>query len=173
MRRALQTVAGLGCVLAVACALAPAALAAPDPATVDCTTHNHLTKQYTAAELRHALATLSADVKEYTSCPDILQRALDARLGNLHASGGGGGGSSFLPTPVLVVLILLILAGAGFGGLALRRRAEAGGETAPGSGTAGEQPTAETQIARGGEQPTEVIEPPDGEHEPPGGERRP
>lgn len=97
MRRLLQMAAALGCLIALAGALAPAALAAPDPATVDCTTHNHLTRQYSAAELRHALATLSADVKEYTSCPDILQRALDARLGNVHASGGGGGEARSCP----------------------------------------------------------------------------
>ncbi len=124
MRRALNTALVLGCVLLSAAAAASPVEAAPDPATVDCVTHLRLTRQYSATELRHALATLSADVKEYTSCPDVLQRALDARLSGLHVSGGSSSssGGSFLPAPVLALLIVLLLIGAIFGALHLRRR---------------------------------------------------
>lgn len=106
-----------------AAAAAPVAVAAPSPVIVDCTSHNRLTQTYTVGQLRNALATMSADVKEYTACPDLIQRALDAQLGGLHASGGGSGsGGSFLPTPVIIILILLILGGATFAVLAMRRR---------------------------------------------------
>jgi hypothetical protein len=123
LRVALFTVLVLGAVSA-----APA-MAANDPAVVDCTTHNALTKHYTVAQLQHALATMSAEVKEYTSCGDVIQRALDSELGGLHVAGGGGsGGGSFLPVPVIIVLVVLLLAGVGSGAVLLRRRA------APGAG---------------------------------------
>ena len=133
-----------GILLAIAAAallagsLAPAALARADPAVLDCTSHNRLTRHYSAQELRHALATMPADIKEYTSCSDVLQRALDLQLGHLHARGStsSGGGGSFLPTPLLILLVVLVLVAATFGALALRRRgsprAEAGAPGEPG-----------------------------------------
>ncbi len=123
MRRALNTALAFVCVLLIGAAAANPVLAAPDPATVDCVAHLRLTRPYSATELRHALATLSADVKEYTSCPDVLQRALDARLSGLHVNGArGSSGGSFLPAPVLALLIVLLLAVAVFLALHLRRR---------------------------------------------------
>lgn len=123
MRRVHHIALSSVCALLLGAAMAGSALAAPDPATVDCTTHNRLTRQYSAPELQHALATLSAEVKEYTSCPDVLQRALDARLSGIHLNGGSGSsGGAFFPAPVLVMLIGLLLVGAAFGALHLRRR---------------------------------------------------
>jgi hypothetical protein len=114
---------------------APPALASPAPAVVDCTTHNGLTKHYTVAQLQQALGTMSAEVKEYTSCGDVIQHALDSELGGLHVNGSGGsGGGSFLPVPVIIVLVVLLLGGAGYGAVVLRRR----GENGPQDG--GEQP---------------------------------
>jgi hypothetical protein len=123
MRRLRPIVLVLLCAVLAGALNAPVAAAAANPVVVDCTAHNQLTHTYTVAQLRNALATMSADVKEYTACPDIIQRALNAQLGGLHASGGGSsGGGSFLPTPVIVLLVVLILGGATFAALALRRR---------------------------------------------------
>ncbi len=112
------------CGLLLGAVLTAPALGATAPAVLDCTVHNGLTKHYTVAELRTALATMPAEIKEYTSCSDILQRALDDELAGLHVSGGGasGGGGSFLPLPVIIVLIVILLGGAGYGALQLRRR---------------------------------------------------
>ncbi len=77
------------------------------------------------AELRHALATMPADVKEYSDCYDVINRALLAEIGGLHGNAGNSSsGGSFLPTPVIVVLVILLLAAATLGALALRRRRE-------------------------------------------------
>src|SRR5947209_1469516 len=102
------------------------ASAAQTQVVTDCNTHGQLTRHYSVAQLRNALATLPADVKEYTDCYDVIQRALLAQLGGpSHGGGpgsGGGSGGSFLPTPLIVLLVLLALAGAGFGMAAARRR---------------------------------------------------
>lgn len=108
---------GLGCWLA-----GTGAAAGLSPPVADCNAHGQLTHSYSAAELRGALATMPADVNEYTNCHDVIQRALLAKLGKLGGSGGSGGGGSFLPTWLLVVLVLLVLAGAGLGAVALRNR---------------------------------------------------
>jgi hypothetical protein len=107
--------------------VAPTALAASagNAVVVDCTSHNRLTQRYSAAQLRDALLNMSVDVKEYTACPDIIQRALDTQQGNLSASSGGNpnsGGGAFLPAWLIVVLVILLVGGASFGALALRRR---------------------------------------------------
>ena len=115
------------CVVAALIALAPGAahatgLSAP---VADCNTHARLTQHYSVQQLRSALATMPADIKEYTNCPDVLQRALLAQLGGLHSGGSGGsgqGGGSFLPTSLVVVLALLLVAGAGFAVYAWRQR---------------------------------------------------
>ncbi len=90
----------------------------------DCNTHAQLTQQYSVQQLRSALATMPADIREYTNCQDVLQRALLAKLGGLHGGGGGSGqqGGSFLPTSLIVVLALLLVAGAGFAVYAWRQR---------------------------------------------------
>lgn len=90
----------------------------------DCNAHDALTKSYTVAELRNALATMPATMKEYTDCPDVISRALNSALANGGKSNGSGSGSggSFLPTPVIVILVLLVLAAATFGAIAIRRR---------------------------------------------------
>jgi type IV secretory pathway VirB2 component (pilin) len=96
----------------------------------DCSSTGNLSHHYSAAVLRRALATMPADVKEYTDCYDVINRALAADIGGLKGSGTGSSGGSFLPTPVIVVLIVLLLAAATFGAIALRRRRNQG----PGDG---------------------------------------
>ena len=89
----------------------------------DCKAHSRLTQPYTSADLRNALGTMSADVREYTNCYDVIQRALLAQIGN-HQSGGGSGagsGGSFLSTPVIVLLVILGLGAATLGAIAIRR----------------------------------------------------
>jgi hypothetical protein len=104
------------------------AIAASGVATAviaDCNAHGRLTRTYSSAELQAALASMPADVKEYTNCYDVIQRALLGRLGRSHAAppvSSGGSGGAFLPTPVIVGLVVLALAGGGFGVMAIRRR---------------------------------------------------
>ena len=94
------------------------------PAVADCNAHARLTSHYTAVQLRSALNAMPADIKEYTNCYDVIQRALLAQIGSIGGNGGdsGGGGSSFLPTPLLIVLIVLLVAAIGFAIVALRQR---------------------------------------------------
>jgi hypothetical protein len=131
MRRALTLIglAGAVAVSAIA-ALAAPALAAQSPPVSDCNAHGRLTKRYTAKQLQTALSTMPADIKEYTNCYDVIQRALVADVGGQHVNGSkdaASSGGSFLPTPVIVVIVVLALAAATFGGLALRRRSNDGG----------------------------------------------
>ena len=128
--------------LAAACALLvvgygprPARAATPsNPVIADCSAHpGGLTGHYSVAQLRTALEVMPAETKEYTSCPDVVNRALLAALG---AGGGtatttGGGSSSFLPTPVIIVLVVLVLAAVTFGAIAIRRQREGTSSGAP------------------------------------------
>lgn len=93
-------------------------------ALADCNAHNQLTHHYTAAQLKAALSAMPADVKEYTDCYDVIERALLTQLGQYHpaAAASSGSGGSFLSAPVIVVLAVLVLSAAAFGGAAMRRR---------------------------------------------------
>ncbi|MHB8658993.1 MAG: hypothetical protein ACYC91_13745 [Solirubrobacteraceae bacterium] len=125
MRRRAFPLAILLCGLALA-APASSALAAGSPVVADCNAHGQLTRHYSSAQLKSALGTLPADIKEYTNCYDVIQRQLLAQLGRSGSGAGGssGSGGSFLPAPVLVLLILVVLGGAGYAALAARRRAQ-------------------------------------------------
>jgi hypothetical protein len=125
---------GVVSVLGVGVVAVTAAAAASNPVITDCVDHGRLTQSYTAAQLKFALNTMSAETKQYTDCVDVINNALPAAIA-LGKSGGGGGGSggSFLPTPVIVIIVLLALAGATFGALAVRRRREQGADPADGS----------------------------------------
>jgi hypothetical protein len=125
MRKAASLLAVALPLVALAGAPAAASAAGLSAPVVDCNTHARLTHRYTVAQLRNALATMPADIKEYSDCGDVIQRQLLAQLGGLHGNGGSGtgsGGGSFLPTPVIVVLALVLLGGAGFAAYAWRRR---------------------------------------------------
>jgi hypothetical protein len=104
----------------------PPTATAASPVVADCNTHGTVTGNYSIGELQAALTTLPADVKEYSSCYDAIQRALLAKIAALrsHKTTGAStsSGGSFLPTPLIIVLAVLIAAGAGFGVSALRRR---------------------------------------------------
>ena len=123
MTRRSSTVVAALAVLAIAVLGAAPASARLSKAVADCNTHTRLTETYSAAQLRTALNTMPADVKEYTDCYDVIQRALLADIGGIKADGGdsGGGGSSFLPTPLLIVLGVLVVAAGVFAVIARRR----------------------------------------------------
>ena len=119
-------------VLAVVLAGCPVASASAGQVITDCNSHGQLTRSYSTGELRSALASLPADVKEYTNCYDVIQRALLAQVGSAgHRGSGsgsassGGSGGSFLSTPVIAVLVLLALLGGGLSVAAARRRRRA------------------------------------------------
>jgi hypothetical protein len=112
----------------------PAATAASNPVITDCVDHGRLTQSYTAAQLKFALSTMSAETKQYTDCVDVINNALPVAIARGKNGGGGGGsGGSFLPTPVIVIIVVLALAGATFGALAVRRRRQEGADWAEGS----------------------------------------
>jgi hypothetical protein len=131
---------------------------------MDCLQHPAgLTGHYTSAQLNHALRVMPAETKEYTDCPDVINRARLAALGKLPGGGSGSSGS-FLPTPVLIILIVLVLLAVTLGAIAVRRRAAT-------SGPAGSEPPggrgdgARPEGPEGPEGPTQVQGP---EDSPPG-----
>jgi hypothetical protein len=112
----------LGCLLLAA---GPSAAAGSADVIADCNSHARLTRSYTDAQLRNALRTLPADVKEYTDCSDVIQHALLSQVSGSHTGGpggSGGSGGSFLPSWLVVVLVLLALSGLTLGAVAVRRR---------------------------------------------------
>lgn len=136
MRRWLSSIAVCLAVAVLAPAVSgvPVAAAAGDPIINDCETNGQLTRVYTLAELRHALNTMPASIKEYTNCYDVISRAIiqARRSGTGKGGATGGSGGSFLPTPVIVILAVLIVAALSFGALALRRRRSGGGTSSSG-----------------------------------------
>jgi hypothetical protein len=81
-----------------------------------------ITGRFTVAQLRHALHQLPASVNEYSSCSDVINRAI-LQDQSLRSGGAGvGAGGSFLPLAVIAVLAALVAAAAALGGLALRSR---------------------------------------------------
>jgi hypothetical protein len=121
---------------ALACATAAMAMwAAPGYAkqtdvVTDCNAHGQLTHTYTLGQLRGALATMPPSIREYTNCFDVIQRQLDAQLGQSPTkpanSGDSGSGGSFLPLPVIIVLVVLVGAAGSYAVMAVRRRGGGG-----------------------------------------------
>lgn len=117
------------CLLAGLCGTgAPVALAANgglSGAVSDCNRHLRLTEHYSVAQLRNALATMPADVREYTPCYGIIQNQLFKQIGQLPGGSGsasGGSGGSFISTPVLIVIIVIVVGGGAAAYIAYRRR---------------------------------------------------
>jgi hypothetical protein len=138
MRRWLTLIA-VACALGVPVLSAPAASAAPGSATAQILSQcssGQISGHFTLAQLQHALAVMSPSLKQYTSCPDVVQHAIFNAQHHTGTSTGGGSGGSFLPTPVIVILVILILAAVTFGAIAVRRR-RGGGPGSPGSSGGG------------------------------------
>jgi hypothetical protein len=144
----------LGAAVAMAAAPATPALAKQRPsskqlsneAVKDCYSHGRLTRHYTKAELREALATIPAYVEQYSNCESVLESALTN--GTVKPNGTGGGGGSSISTPVIIVIVVVVLAIVTFGGILIRRRRGLADR-----GSAGDAPTKVI------EPPTEVIDP--------------
>ncbi|HZE05546.1 MAG TPA: hypothetical protein VE127_10005 [Solirubrobacteraceae bacterium] len=107
---------------ALAAGPALAASAGGNPILQECPS-GRLSHAYTVAQLRHALAIMPADTKQYTSCVDVIQSAIiNAKHRRSGGAAGGGGGGSLLPIPVIVILAVLVAAALGFTALAFIRR---------------------------------------------------
>ena len=126
-RRSTILLLGAVCALPASLTAAPAtaAASASNAVIADCLSHpGGLQGSYTVVQLRHALEVMSPETKEYTSCPDVINRALLVALGKGTSGGAssGGGSGSFLPTPVIIVIVVLVLAAVTLGAIAIRRR---------------------------------------------------
>jgi hypothetical protein len=121
----------IACAAIFALTLLPSRALAISPVIADCNTHTKLTQHYTVSQLRNALATMPADVKEYTSCYQIIQDQLYHQLGKpVPGSAGSSGGGSGISAPILIVIIAIIVVGGGLAYAAWRRGA-GGGEEPP------------------------------------------
>jgi len=136
MRRRTALLATLlaGGVLAVSGSAVTPAFAAGNPVIQDCFSHGKLTKTYSKAELRHALATMSTYIKQYSDCQSVVENAL--ATGSVKPTGTGKGGGSSISTPVIIVIVVVLLAIVAFGGLLVRRR-----RGLAHGGATGDQPT--------------------------------
>jgi hypothetical protein len=123
MRR-LRVVLALGWLIGLL-VCAPAGAAGLSPPVADCYQHQQLTRSYTVAQLKTGLATMPADIREYSDCYNVLQQALLQKIGKLGGGDSSGGGGSFLPTWLIVVLAVLAVGGLAFGAVGLRNRARA------------------------------------------------
>jgi hypothetical protein len=163
--RRLRILAALLCALALlggATGALAKSKATSNPVIMDCLQHpGGLTGHYTVAQLNHALQVMPAETKEYTDCPDVINRARLAALGVLPGGGTGSSGS-FLPTPVLIILIVLVLLAVTLGAIAIRRRRMAPGAAGGPDGAGPDGPA-------DGEGPTQVQRPEDQPGGPGGG----
>jgi hypothetical protein len=75
-----------------ALAMPTLAHASADQVIKDCNDDGALSKKYSKQDLKKALDTLPADVKDYSDCKDVISAALGA-AGKKSSEGGGGGGS--------------------------------------------------------------------------------
>src|ERR1700760_429273 len=94
-----------GVALTVAGGVAAPALAAGNPVIQDCYTHGKLTKSYPPAELKQALHSMSAYIKQYTSCQTVIQAALQ-NPSSVKADGTGSGGGSSISTGLIIVIVV-------------------------------------------------------------------
>lgn len=133
----------IACAAILALALLPSQALAISPVTADCNTHTRLTKHYSVDALRNALATMPADVKEYTSCYQIIEDQLYHQLGKpVPGSAGSSSGGSGISAPILIVIIVVLLVGGALAYAAWRRGGEGdgegeGGDQGPPAGPAG------------------------------------
>jgi hypothetical protein len=95
--------------------------AAGNPVIQDCYSHGKLTRTYSAPELRTALHSMSAYIKQYTNCQTVIEAALQ-NPGSLKSNGTGSGGGSSISTGLIVVIVVVVVAILAFVALLIRRR---------------------------------------------------
>jgi hypothetical protein len=130
MTRRLFTLLATLCALsvgvpAVAAAATGGGSGTAQQAISDCNSHDQLTRHYSAAALRQALASMPADVKEYTDCYDVIERQLLTEVGKTTAATpttSSSSSGSFLPTWLIIVIVILALAAVTFGAISIRNR---------------------------------------------------
>ena len=130
------------CVCLVAGGLAVAAgdAYARQSPSVDCNAHNYkLTHHYTIGALQHALATMPAQIKEYTPCYQVVQQQLNAQLASsgkptVTTAAPKSSGSS-LSGVLIAVVVVIVLAGGGMAWWASRRNSGGGGTPPPTTGS--------------------------------------
>jgi hypothetical protein len=119
-------------------ALAGPALGSPSQVISDCNSNGRLLGHYSRADLQSALNGMSADIREYTNCYDVINSALMSSAGSgAHSQSGTAAGrgpnaslpthaataaGSSLPAPLIVVLIVIALVAIGGGSQAIRTR---------------------------------------------------
>jgi hypothetical protein len=112
----------IACAAILTLAVLPSQALAISPVITDCNAHTKLTQHYTVSQLRTALATMPADVKEYTSCYQVIEDQLYHQLGKpVPGAAGASSGSSGISTPVLIVIIVIVIVGGGLAYAAWRR----------------------------------------------------
>jgi hypothetical protein len=116
----------IGAALAVCGTAATPALAAGNAVIQDCYTHGKLTRSYPPKELRQALHSMSAYIKQYTACQNVIEDALQ-NPDSVKNNGTGSGGGSSISTGLIIVIVVVVVAILAFGALLLRRRRTLGG----------------------------------------------
>jgi hypothetical protein len=129
---ALRTlVIGAVCALGLAAFSSPALALSPVVANCQHSGGTQLTEHFSISQLQNALATMPADVKEYSSCYAIIQNQLFKQVGGSKTGSGSGSGassgSSFLSVPVIIVLLVIVLGGGGAAYAASKRNSGGGG----------------------------------------------
>jgi hypothetical protein len=115
-----------GVVLAVCGGSATPALAAGNPVIQDCYTHGKLTRTYTPQQLRTALHSMSTYIKQYTSCQNVIEDALQ-NPSKVTDNGTGSGGGSSISTGLIIVIVVVVVAILALVAVLLRRRRALGG----------------------------------------------
>ena len=94
----------------------------------DCAANDgRLTQQYTVAQLKQALTSISSSDKEYTTCSSVIQNQLELQLGAKNINGGGGSGSGGgSGTLILVIVVVVVILVGGGGALWAYRRNQRG-----------------------------------------------
>jgi ABC-type phosphate transport system substrate-binding protein len=107
--------------LAVSGLAAAPVSAAANPVIQDCYSHGKLTRTYSSPQLRGALHSMSAYIKQYTNCQTVIEAALQ-NPDSLQSNGTGSGGGSSISTGLIVVIVVVVAAILAFVAVLFRRR---------------------------------------------------
>jgi hypothetical protein len=108
-----------------------AAASGPPAADLDCGLNSRLTHHYTVAQLQSALAHMPVDMKEYSACPNVIERALLIQVGRLKLKPGGASPASeasLVPVWLIVSGGLMVAVGGSGALVALHRKRNQGSD---------------------------------------------